>query len=61
MGRKKCAKAGNGSDQALLLEANTTGTGARKLTAHELAALRRDMAESSAKMRAEVARRGNKA
>ncbi len=59
MGRKKCVKASNGSDQALLLEANTTGTGARKLTAHELAALRRDMVESSAKMRTELARRRN--
>lgn len=39
------------------LEADATSRGVRRLTAHELAELRRDMAESSAWMRAELARR----
>lgn len=41
------------------IEASATSKGARRLTSHELAALRRDMAESSAKMRTELARRRN--
>lgn len=52
-------KSDNDSDQALSFEINLTSKGARRLTAHELAELRRDMAESSAKMRTELARRRN--
>lgn len=57
MGRKKCTKAGNDSDQALSFETRATSKGARRLAAHELAELRRDMAESSAKMRTKLVRR----
>ena len=45
------------TSQALPLEADATDRGVRRLTAHELAELRRDMAESSVWMRAELARR----
>lgn len=52
-------KSDNDSDQASSFETNPTSKGARRLTAHELAELLRDMAESSAKMRTELARRRN--
>lgn len=61
MSKKVLTKSGNNSDQALSFEANaiTISKGIRRLTAHELAELRRDMAESSAKMRTVLARRRN--
>ncbi|CAD7530402.1 hypothetical protein KGEDBEEJ_02020 [Aeromonas hydrophila] len=43
--------------QALPFKTNATDKGARRLTAYELAELRQDMVESSAKMRTELARR----
>lgn len=61
MRSKKPTAYGYGNNRRDFIEANMTSKGARRLTSHELAALRRDMAESSAKMRAELARRGNKA
>jgi len=59
MSKKVLTKSGNNSDQALSFEANAISKGIRRLTAHELAELRRDMTESSAKMRTELARRRN--
>lgn len=55
----KTASNGNSINQVLSFEANAATQGARKLTPHELAELRREMADSSAKMRAELARRRN--
>lgn len=61
MGKNKLTGPGTGTNQASQLETNAIGIGkgARRLTVHELAELRRNMAESSAKMRTELARRRN--
>lgn len=55
----KTASKGNSINQVLSFEANAATQGARGLTTHELAELRRDMIESSAKMRTELAHRRN--
>lgn len=59
MSKMETIKFGNCTDQKRPFEADTTSIGARILTSHELAELRRDMVESSAKMRTELARRRN--
>ncbi len=59
MDKNKPIGSGTGTNQVSQLETNTIDEGARRLTVHELAELRRDMAESSAKMRTELARRRN--
>jgi hypothetical protein len=59
MRSKKPTAYGYGNNKKDFIEANMTSKGARILTSHELATLRRDMAESSAKMRTELARRRN--
>lgn len=59
MDKRKPTEASFSTNQASQLETNAIGKGARRLTVHELAELRRDMAESSAKMRTELVRRRN--
>lgn len=59
MDKRKPTEASFSTNQASRLEDSAISKGARKLTAHELAELRQDMAESSAKMRTELARRRN--
>ncbi len=59
MDKRKPTEASFSTNQASRLEDSAINKGARKLTAHELAELRQDMAESSAKMRTELARRRN--
>lgn len=59
MVRKESTIYAHSVNQVPRLVDNAISEGARKLTAYELAELRRDMAESSAKMRTELARRRN--
>lgn len=59
MDKRKPTEASFSTNQASRLEDSAISKGARKLTAYELAELRRDMADSSAKMQAKLARRRN--
>ncbi len=59
MDKSEHKESGTSTNQASQLETNAIGKGARRLTVHELAELRQDMAESSAKMRAKLACRRN--
>ncbi len=59
MGRKALTNYTINKTSNLDKQSNSQGT--YMLTTNELAELRQDMAKSSAKMRAELARRGNKA